>query len=79
MTHLPHIALSDHIPFGVGTLKKHCTNIGSNVAFEVPIYGNSSIIFFRVLNLQEILNAIYYFQQRHEKSNDFENKYKINY
>ena len=38
--------------WGPGPWKEHCTNIGPNVPFEVPIYGNSGTVLFRVLDLQ---------------------------
>ena len=38
--------------WGPGPWKEHCTNIGSYVPFEVPIYGNSGTVLFRVLDLQ---------------------------
>ena len=38
--------------WGPGPWKEHCTNIGPNVPFEVPIYGNSGTVLFRVLDFQ---------------------------
>ena len=40
--------------WGPGPWKEHCTNIGPYVPFEVPIYGNSGTVLFRVLDLQGI-------------------------
>ena len=43
--------------WGPGPWKEHCTNIGPYVPFEVPIYGNSGTVLFRVLDLQGNINV----------------------
>ncbi len=44
--------------WGPGPWKEHCTNIGPNVPFEVPIYGNSGTVLFRVLDFQGYIYVI---------------------